>query len=66
MKHELNTPMRIGLLFLVIASLSRWFLARATGVSEHVVDPTNGFLYGVSIASMLLGLRRNRCSRTTR
>jgi hypothetical protein len=54
-----NTLIRIGLVFLIIAGLSRWFL-RPADFSEGVIDAAKGFLYGVAIACLLLGLWKNR------
>jgi hypothetical protein len=50
------TTLRVGLSFLILASLSRWFLHPSARLSENVVDAAKGFLYGVAIACMLLSL----------
>jgi uncharacterized membrane protein len=47
---------RIGLVFLILASLSRWFVHPGINISERVTDGVTGLLYGVSIGCMLLGL----------
>ena len=49
---------RIGLVFLILASLSRWTLQPVGGLSEPWADAVIGLLYGVSIGLMLIGVRR--------
>jgi hypothetical protein len=51
---------RIGLLCLVLASLSHWFLHPSANFSAGLIDGAQGFLYGVSIAFLLLGLKKSR------
>ena len=46
----------IGLVFLILASLSKWFLHRSASLSQNFVDGATGFLYGIAIGAMLLGL----------
>lgn len=63
-KRLLNSPrsvMSIGMVFMILAGLSRWFLPRL-GVSEGSADATTGFLYGVTIALLLssMVLRRKQ------
>jgi hypothetical protein len=53
-----KTMMRIGMAFLILASVSRWFLHPGAGISENWTDGITGFLYGVSIASLLVSVRR--------
>lgn len=48
---------RIGMVFLIYASLSRWFFHPSINFSERVTDGVTGLLYGVSIGCMLLGVR---------
>ena len=52
-----RTMVRVGSCFLILASLSRWFLHPGPGVSEMAVDGIVGLLYGISIASLLVSLR---------
>ena len=47
---------RIGLVFLILANVSRYFLKRSGSVSESVADGATGFLFGVAIATLLLGV----------
>jgi hypothetical protein len=48
-----------GLVFLILASFSKWFLQSASGLSEDWTDGVVGLLYGVSFGLMLLGIWRN-------
>ena len=52
-----RTMMRVGMCFLILASLSRWFLHPSAGISEDWVDGITGLLYGISIASLLVSVR---------
>jgi hypothetical protein len=47
-----------GLFALVLANTVQYVLTRHTTYSEHVVDPISGFLFGVAIATTLLGVIR--------
>lgn len=60
-----NTLRSIGLVSLILASLSRWFLHPTAGFGQGLIDGTTGLLYGVSIGCLLLSLRRTnrQCSR---
>ena len=61
MTNRLKDPaiqIRIGLVFLVLASLWNWFVNRSGHKSSDVVDGVRGLLYGVSIGCMLLGIMR--------
>jgi hypothetical protein len=52
-----KTMMRIGMSSLLLASLARWFVHPTAALSANWIDGGTGFLYGVSIASMLVSLR---------
>ena len=54
-----GTLIRIGLVFMILAGLSHWFL-RPTDFPEDLIDGLKGFLYGVAISCMLLGIWRSR------
>jgi len=59
------TPLiRIGLVFLILASLAHWFLRPTTTSGRDLADATTGLLYGLSIGCILLGIWRNRHPRT--
>jgi hypothetical protein len=55
----LNGRIRAGLIFLIAASLWRWFIHPGPRFSSNVVDGVAGVLCGVSIACLLTGLRAN-------
>ena len=53
-----NAMLMAGMFSLVVANVVHWFLARHTHVSEDMVDLTTGFLFGIAIATLLLGIKR--------
>jgi hypothetical protein len=55
---KINNTICVGLLFLMLASLSRWFLRDHAIISEDIADGVLGLLYGLSFGCMLLGMRR--------
>lgn len=55
----LNGRIRVGLVFLIVASLWRWVAHPGPHLSGNVVDAVAGILYGVSIGCLLTGLRKN-------
>jgi len=60
-RRSLKDPavqVRVGLVFLVLASLARFLLHPAAGRAADVMDAVEGFLYGVAIAAMLVGFAR--------
>jgi hypothetical protein len=54
-----DTIMRVGLVCLVIASLSRWFLHPAATVVGNLVEGMTGVMFGLSIGCLLLAARLN-------
>jgi hypothetical protein len=56
------TMMRVGLSFLIAASLARWLLDRGAGPSPNAADFGMGALYGLAfgclLASIILSRRR--------
>ena len=59
MREKLKQPglqIQMGLVFLIIASLSKWFLEDSVKVSAPWADGFVGLLYGISIGLMLLGI----------
>jgi len=58
--RRLNPVLFVGLAFLAIAGVVRQVLTHYPSVSENSADFVIGALYGVAIASMLLGLWRTR------
>ena len=58
-------PMRtVGLIALILASLSRWLLHPNQSLGPDLIDATIGLFYGISISCLLLSLRRTgrQCS----
>lgn len=60
LENRFSPLMRIGLVFLILASLSNWLLHRVKGLSPDLADGTTGLLFGLAIGCMLLGIWRNR------
>ena len=51
-----NTILRFGYVFLIVASLGKWFLRPGAGLSPDLADGVVGLLYGITIGTLLLGL----------
>ncbi len=52
--------MRVGLSFLILASLSRWLPRLGAKLPTDALDAASGLLYGVAIGCMLLSLASRR------
>jgi hypothetical protein len=52
---------QIGFLALVLANLSLRFLHATPSFPEDAKDVLTGFLFGVAIAAMLVGVHRRGC-----
>ena len=52
--------MMVGLALLAIANVGQWWLQRHSGLPESTVDGLSGLLFGVAIATTLLGILRSR------
>lgn len=50
--------LRVGLMALVVANVGSYLIRRTLALPESVADPVSGFLFGVAIAAMLIGLHR--------
>ncbi len=50
----------VGLFALVLANVTKYIFERKLMISESISDPVIGFLYGIAIAAMLVGIRRQR------
>ena len=62
-RNELKDPailIRVGMLFLLLASLSKWFWHPSASVPADLADGITGLLYGVSIGCLLLGSKGKR------
>lgn len=60
-----DTLTRIGLVLLILAVGSRWFLHPGASVPAGIVDGGTGLLYGLSIGCLLIGIRRNNLRRAS-
>ena len=56
--QKMNPILRLGLLFLALAGLSRLFLYSNTHLPEAFTHATTGFLYGLTIVFLIFGLAR--------
>jgi hypothetical protein len=56
-----QTVLAIGMMAMAIAGTANLFLRRHLPLSENAADAIIGFLYGIAISTMLLGIwRRGR------
>lgn len=53
-----NVMMAVGLVLLVVANLGSYVLHRGQQFSEDVADGGSGFLFGLAIATLLLGIAK--------
>jgi peptidoglycan/LPS O-acetylase OafA/YrhL len=61
LQEKLKRPeaqIQTGLIFLGLASLSKWFLQPGDALSDQWTDGVTGLLYGLAIGFMLLGVWR--------
>lgn len=64
-RDEIKKPdiqIKIGLVFLIFASLSNWYLRSRAVPPEDWMDGVTGLFYGISIGFMLLGIWRKHHS----
>ena len=59
-RNILNVTTRIGLSFLILASLGNYFLHPTDTLSAGFIDGAKGLLYGIAIGCMLTGIGRSR------
>jgi hypothetical protein len=59
-RNPLNPLIRVGLVFLILASLSRWLFHPKTTSGHDLTDAVTGLLYGLAIGCMLFGILRQR------
>ncbi len=55
-----RTLISLGMMFLAVAGMARLFLHPGPHLSANGVDGMIGFLYGLSIGTLLLGIRMQR------
>ena len=51
-----NRVLRIGLIALAVAGVASYVVQRKSGLPATVADAVSGFVYGVAIGTMLLGI----------
>ena len=59
LRHARKNATRVltlGLAALVVANVGGYVVERKLALSESVADPLRGFLHGVAIATLLLGV----------
>ncbi len=56
-----KAALMIGMAALVVASILQLVLRRAPGVADTLVSGTMGLMYGISIALLLIYVRRKAC-----
>ena len=56
--RPLNRIACLGFAFLAVANIVTFVLTRHTSLPEHVVDPIAGFVQGVAITTLLIGVYR--------
>jgi hypothetical protein len=55
-KMKADVVTTVGLVLLIVANLGNYFLHRANQFSETVADGGSGFLFGLAIGTLLLGI----------
>ena len=58
--RPLSVTLCLGLLFLAVANIMKFVLEQHTSMSEGPRDGLSGFLFGIAIATLLLGIWRMR------
>jgi hypothetical protein len=56
-----KAALMIGMAALVVASILQLVLRHAPGVADTLVSGTMGLMYGISIALLLIYVRRKTC-----
>ena len=56
-RRQPNRLTVFGLCALAIANSTHFLLQRSHRFSDDIVDPVSGFLIGIAIATLLLGIR---------
>ena len=50
----------LGLILLAVANVTTYILTRHSNLSDQVVDPVAGLLFGAAIGALLLGIYKGR------
>jgi hypothetical protein len=64
-QRKFSTLTTMGIFALATANLASWALQRHTSLPDSTTDPTIGFLYGIAIATTLLGVWRQTRGRSS-
>lgn len=59
-RRPFSVTLCLGFLFLAIANIMKFVLERHTSMAEGPRDGLSGFLFGIAIATLLLGIWRMR------
>ena len=62
-RQRQNKLLTFGMMALVVASVASYVMRRTLALPEAVADPVSGFLFGVAIATTLIGIRRQARAR---
>jgi hypothetical protein len=57
-RKKLGLTLNAGLVLLVIANVAAYFMQRGDHISESVSDGVSGWLFGMAITTLLIGIRR--------
>jgi hypothetical protein len=72
-RRPFSLTLCLGFLFLAVANITKFVLERHTSMAEGPRDGLSGFLFGVAIATLCLGIWRmqrriaekSRCARSS-
>jgi hypothetical protein len=59
-RRPLSGTLCLGFLFLAVANIMKFVLERHTSMAEGPRDGLSGFLFGIAIAALLIGVWRMR------
>lgn len=59
-RRPFSLTLCLGFLFLTVANIMKFVLERHTSMAEGPRDGLSGFLFGIAIATLLLGIWRLR------
>ena len=59
-RRPLSGTLCLGFLFLAVANIMKFVLERHTSMAEGTRDGLSGFLFGIAIATLLIGVWRMR------
>jgi hypothetical protein len=59
---QFNRQIQLGLFFMVVAALVRWFVLPMAHLSKDSIDTVSGVFSGFAVGCLIWGLERNRRS----